>query len=155
MIAVMVILAVILAMAAPDLRTFSRGQQASHAARHLLAMAQHCRLHAVSEGREYRLHVDPESASYWISSYSNGGFVSVADSAGRRYDLPKTVSVAWYENPDSDTTDQSSHLRFMPNGLNQTTTIQVTGQGGETWFVTCASPTEPFRIVKSEEDLER
>ena len=146
LIAVMVIVAVVLAMAAPDLRRFFRAHQAAHVARHLTAMAQYCRSRAVSEGRNYRLHIDPDSSRLQISRYADAGYEPAGDDLGQSYMPPDNVKVAWYEQqPVQD----DNGLQFMPSGLSPVATIEVTGPGGETWFVTCASPTEPFRIVKS------
>ncbi|MDY7010188.1 MAG: prepilin-type N-terminal cleavage/methylation domain-containing protein [Planctomycetota bacterium] len=144
LIAVLVLISTMLAMAAPSLRGFVGGRQTAEAAAQLLSLTKLARSRAAAQGCVYRLNIDTEEKTYWLTRQRAGAFVAIENESGRRFQFPDGMSVR-LELPSQDNT--VSYIQFYPNGRTDEARIELTGQQGEVFEVTCPSATERFRVV--------
>lgn len=144
LIAVMLIVVIMLAMAAPSLSGFYAGRETDHAAGQLIALAQWARAAAVTEARPFRLNVDEKERAFWITAQDGGAFKAPGQSFGQRVDLPAGVEARWIE-PAAAMRD--GFVQFDMTGAAELTTIRLLGRRGVIVDVTCEGPTEPFRAV--------
>ena len=144
LIMVLGLVGVLLAMAAPSLRGFMASRKTADAAAQVLALTQLAGSRAVAQGSVYRLNIDAATGTYWLSAQEGGAFVDLYCEFGRRFQLPEGTRVRvvspWGDAP-------LTYLEFQPNGRTAEATIELTGQQGEFYQVTCDSATEEFRIV--------
>jgi type II secretion system protein H len=144
LIVVLVLISTVLAIAAPSLRGFAHGRQTADAAARILSLTHLARSRAISRGCVHRLNVDAQMGTYWLSMQQGGAFVEIEDDFGREFRLPGGVSVK-VDSPSAD--EPVPYVEFHPDGRCEAATIQLTGGRGEILQVTCASPSERFRIV--------
>jgi len=148
LIVVLVLVSTVLAMAAPSLRGFVGGRQTANAAAQVLSLTKLARSQAVVQGRVYRLNIDTETKTYWLTMQRAGSFVPLGFEHGRRFQFPDGVSVK-LELPLGN--NSASYIQFYPDGRNDEARIELTGQQGEVFEVTCPSATERFRVVSPSE----
>jgi prepilin-type N-terminal cleavage/methylation domain-containing protein len=139
---VLVIIATVMALAAPSLRGFWRGADARDAATQLLSVIQWGRIKAVSDSTIYRLNIDARDGRYWLTMQDGGEFVDVGSDFGQTFTLPAQMRI---ELRDATTTDS---IEFHPNGRSEVATIHLLGpDDGEERRIACPSPAEPFRLL--------
>ena len=148
---VLVIVSLMLAIAAPSLRSFVSGRQTAEAAAQILSLTQLARTQAVSQGCVYRLNIDTEAKIYWLTMQRAGTFVDLDYEHGRRFGFPQDVSVS-LELPITDT--PTSYIQFYPDGRNDQGTITLTGGQEDVFEVTCDSATERFYVTSPKEAIE-
>src|SRR5688572_13025395 len=85
----LVVISVILAMAAPSLRGWSRSTQLKDVAREFIAVTQLARTQAVSTARVHRLMVDTTGGRYWLTVEDGKGFAPYIADLGRPDPLPE------------------------------------------------------------------
>ena len=71
---VLAILAVVLAVTAPEFRFFIAGRNVANAANKLVALARHGRSMSIAEGRTYRLNFDASDGTLWLDAQSGAEF---------------------------------------------------------------------------------
>jgi len=154
LIAVLILISVLLALAAPSLGRFGRARATSDAASHLLALTHLARSQAAAQARIWRLNVDPEEAAYWLTMQQAGVFVSPRRDYGRVFRLPEGVSVMVTGN-ETDTgltalatsgAAQAPCIQFYPDGHSDVATIELSDGQGRVLWVTAPSASERFRI---------
>jgi type II secretion system protein H len=146
LIIVMVIVATLLAAAAPSLRGFYSGRRTANVASQLVAITQFAQQAAVNEGRVYRLNLDPDERTWWLTMQEGSEFVeplhhTIADI----YELPDDIDAIWVDAQGHAL--QQEFTTFYPTGKMQPATIRVIGRMEELIDVTCGSMTESFRAV--------
>jgi type II secretion system protein H len=150
LIIVMVLLAIVLAIAAPSLRGFAAGRRTSDAASQILAMMNLARIQAISEGRRYKLDIDEQERCYQLTKQEGGAFVELGNDHGQIFYLPEGVTFE-IRTPEEGITTERTTIQFYPDGRNDEASIVVTGRTGDVFFVVCRSATEQFEILTERE----
>lgn len=148
---VMLIVGVLLALAAPQMRGFFGQRQTADAATSMLALARWARSDAISSGRTCRLNLDAANGMYWLTVQKAGQFVQPKIDLGRQFHLPEGASLT-LTNESRDASE--SFVEFSPTGRCDVATIAITGKGGESFQVRAASAAETFHIVSGTEDAQ-
>ena len=152
LIAVLVIIALTMAMAAPSLRGFAASQETQETARNMLTLLQLGRMNAISEARVYRLNVHPQERTYWLTAAEGGEFTPPADHTGRRFTLPAGVTVEWIV-PSRGSSE--SYITINPNGTMEPATLRLISRTASAFDLTSTAPAEPFTIQLVEEEISR
>ncbi len=132
---VLVVVAAALAVAAPSLGGWRRGQRLQSAGDEFLAVARHGRALAVANAQVHRLYVDPNNGTYWLMAREGQDFVHLGTGMGRVFALPEGCTIAM------SAANQQLPLEcveFYPTGRMQPAAdVVITGETGETYsFVT-------------------
>lgn len=85
---VLVIIGVVMAMAAPSLRGWSRGSKLRDQADQILALTQYARTQAIADARTYRFNVDANAGRYWLTAQNGTAWTELGNSWGTIYTLP-------------------------------------------------------------------
>ena len=147
LVAVMAILALVVAMAAPAIREFGRGRGGSDCASQILALCRWSRTQSVTEGAVYRLNFDAGSRSYWVTVQRYGVFEDPGQEFGRVFTAPESVVSVECTAAGGQ---EGQYIEFWPTGRTDPATIRITDNRGLITEVACQSPTELFQIVTSE-----
>ena len=145
LIAAMLVIATVLAMAAPSLRGFFAARRTEGAARHLLATTRFARSAAIADGQTYCLLVRPGDDSFQLVVREGGDDRRLATAMGRPNRLPTGVTVSVSGAP---TTGGAAELLFHPTGACTAAAIRIEGRQDDTYLVRCASPTEQFTMQR-------
>src|SRR5687767_1937274 len=86
---VLVVVAAALAVAAPSLGGWRRGQRLQSAGDEFLAVARHGRALAVANAQVHRLYVDANNGTYWLMAQEGQEFVNLGTGMGRVFALPE------------------------------------------------------------------
>jgi prepilin-type N-terminal cleavage/methylation domain-containing protein len=143
LIAVMVLLSLLMAMAAPSLSRFFHGRMHHDAASTMLTMLRLARVKAVADGRAYRFNLDPQRGWCWLTAQEAGAFTELGDDEGKRYELPAGVSAEWVEPLAAV---ESGHITFTPTGEIEPAVIRVKSNEDTELHVRADSPTDSFRV---------
>ena len=138
---VLLILAVLVAMAAPSLRGFLAGRQAADAALNVLSLTRWARTEAISQGHPCRLNI--EGGAYWLTVQQAGAYVAPGSEMGRRFALPEGASAGFLA---ADGQKAPAHVQFYPSGRCDTATIELRDRDGQSLRVICDCATEGFRV---------
>jgi len=145
---VMFLAALVLAMVAPSLSPWARGQRVQDAADQFVAMTRLARTRAVSEGITYRINIDAPSGAYQLMSQANGqDFAAVQSSQGRAFTLPDGMRIELL-SPDG-TASQQPYVDFYPTGRIAAATVVITPDRGNPITIACPSPAEGFVIAQA------
>ena len=148
LIAVMLVIATVLAMAAPSLRGFFASRRTENAARRLLAMTRQARSAAISDGQTYCLRIQTDQGLCDVAVREGGEDHLLDTSMGRSYRLPAGVDM---EVDGTGTTGGQAELLFLPTGTCTAATIRITGRQDDSYTVRCASATELFTMTRDSE----
>src|SRR5688572_22434587 len=91
---VLVVVAAALAVAAPSLGGWRRGQRLQSAGDEFLAVARHGRALAIANAQVHRLYVDPANGTYWLMAADGQQFVNLGTGMGRVFALPEGCTIA-------------------------------------------------------------
>jgi len=141
---VMVIIATVLAMAAPSLRRFFASRETADEAASIVALTQLARSQAVAEGRMYRLNFDLDEMKYWLTAQTEGAFTNLSSEFGRVFLLPEGAEL---KVEVEGSTDDRSYVSFYPSGRTEAATITLTGRQGDSAEISCLSPTERYSVA--------
>ncbi|WP_428937146.1 pilus assembly FimT family protein [Fontivita pretiosa] len=163
---VLVIIATVMAMAAPSLRGFSRGARQRDTAEELLAMTRWARTYATTQGVVCRLNIDTAAGRFWLSEQQpgSGQFTQIGSSFGRVYTAPAGVQIevlpprdallpgrqdaaAMQQTQRIVTAGSTVAIDFYPTGRTRPVRIRLTDEGRYPIEIECASPAELFHIV--------
>ena len=144
LVAVMAILVVVVAMAAPSIREFGRGRGSTDCAAQIVALSRWARTQAITEGAVYRLNFDLPNRSYWVTVERYGYFESPGQEFGRLFTAPESVERLDCTAPQ---TPDGQYVQFWPTGRTDTATISLTDARGEVTRVVCPSATELFHVL--------
>jgi type II secretion system protein H len=140
---VMMVIATVLAMAAPSLRGWHKGSKLKDAAAEFITLTELARTRSVSSTTVHRLMVDAGSGRCFLA-VQNGqqGFEEIRDELSG-FSLPEGYRI--------DMTEPSGARRdsvdFFPTGRTQEARVRITSPEGETADIQCATPTEGFRAL--------
>jgi type II secretion system protein H len=164
---VLVIIATVMAMAAPSLRGFSRGARQRDTAEELLAMTRWARTHATTHGVVCRLNIDTAAGRFWLSEQQpgSGQFTQIGSSFGRVFTAPAGVQIevlpprdallpgrqdaaAIQRMQQTLTAGSTAMIDFYPTGRTRPVRIRLSDEGRYPIEIECASAAELFRIVQ-------
>lgn len=134
LIAVMVLVAVVMAMAAPALQGFTARSQASDAAATLLAAVNLARQRALQDGMPYRINVNTDDNTCNLTRRSGYAFTNITDTWGADIHIERTVTLMW-QSPQRE-----AHITFEPDGSAESRVLRVVGPRGDV-FVIAVDPT--------------
>src|SRR5215207_11446998 len=113
---VLVVIAAALAVAAPSLGGWRRGQRLTTAGDELLAVARHGRALAIAKAQVYRLYVDPAAGRYSLMAQEGQDFVNLGTGMGRMFELPEGCTIAM---SNSGAQMPLEFVEFYPTGRMQ------------------------------------
>lgn len=142
LILVMVIVCTALAMAAPNLRNWNRGQQQRDAADQIVALTRYARTQAVADANTYRLNVDTQTGRYWLTMQDGQQFINLGAEMGREFQVPdgSRLELMSADGPPTTTVD------FYPTGRTQLARLRLTSNTGEVTEIACTAPAEGFVV---------
>jgi Tfp pilus assembly protein FimT len=137
---VLVILTIAMAIAAPSLRNFWKGNRVKDAGEQLAYITRLARTQAISDGAVYRLGVDPNGTGYALYVQQADGFVLIPSN---NFLLPEETRLE-VTKADGSIAD---HIDFFPNGRTEPASIRLSAAGYNDIVLLCPSPTETFSVV--------
>jgi prepilin-type N-terminal cleavage/methylation domain-containing protein len=154
---VMMILAIFLAVAVPQLRGFMSGSAARDAATQVIALAQYARAKAAADSVVYRLSINEATGEYQLTAGSadgTGQFSELGNEFGQMFSLPTGMKVTVQRLNSalpSSTTASLGDIEFRPDGSSDSAVIRLTDAQGIETLIAAPSPTEPFRVSTAQE----
>jgi type II secretory pathway pseudopilin PulG len=137
---VLVLISTALAIAAPSLGGWRRGQRLRDAGEEFLSIARHGRALAVANAQIHRLYIDPASGSYWLMAQEGQQFVELGNSFGRRFALPDGYQLVMTRQEDRTPLE---FVEFYPSGRMQPpASVVITADDGGTYVLESPSPAE-------------
>jgi type II secretion system protein H len=142
---VMVIIAIIIGEAVPNLRGFLIGSRLENAANNLVASCNYARTEAISQGRTYQISVDSNNYDILYEDVTQQKFVSAGTSIAR-HDSLGDIRVSLSRDDQSP----GDHVNFYADGTTEPATFTLVQPNGGTSKIVCLSPSERFHVVKGE-----
>src|SRR5688572_717131 len=128
---VLVVVAAALAVAAPSLGGWRRGQRLQSAGDEFLAVARHGRALAVANAQSHRLYIDSTNGTYWLMAEQGQEFVNLGTGMGRVFSLPEGCSIT-ITNPTGQL--PLDYVTFYPTGrMAPAVNIVITGESGDVY----------------------
>ena len=162
LIMVLVVIAAALAVAAPSLGGWRRGQRLQSAGEEFLSVARHGRALAIANAQVHRLYVDPASGRYWLMAQDGMQFVNLGTSMGRVFELPEGCTIAMTaSNVATNSTNAApgggivtqgplEYVEFYPSGRMQPpASVVITGESGDTYAFETPSAVEGLVVVSA------
>jgi len=144
---VLVVIAAALAIAAPSLGGWRRGQRLNTAGDEFLAAVRHGRALAVGNAQVHRLYVDPANGRYWLMAQEGQEFVALGTGMGRQFAMPEGCTISMSA---STTRTPLEFVEFYPTGRMQPpATVVITGESGDTIVFDTPSAVEGLVLVTS------
>jgi prepilin-type N-terminal cleavage/methylation domain-containing protein len=149
---VLVVVAAALAVAAPSLGGWRRGQRLQSAGDEFLAVARHGRALAVANAQVHRLYVDPANGTYWLMAQQGVEFVNLGTGMGRVFALPEGCAIAMTA---AATTTGAANLplecvEFYPTGrMNPPANVVITGENGDVYAFETPSAVEGLVVASA------
>lgn len=151
LIIVMIIIATLLAAAAPSLRGFYAKQQVTNLAGQIVALCNYAQQAARNEGRIYRFNLDVEQGIYGLTAQEGSEFFEPMHDLGMVFELPAEVRAYWMEM-DLTASDRQ-YVTFYPSGRVEPAAIRLIGRRDQIMDVMCLSATGRFTALTEEESL--
>ncbi len=148
----MMVLAVVMAMVAPQLSNTARGRRTGDTATQLVSLAYYARSQAITEGRSYRLNIQPSDGSYWITMQDGPNFVDPANGWGTINRLPDGVRIAACDFPQHQ---DGVYVEFKPSGRCDPGYIRIIDDNNQAAEIVCESSTELYHILAPGEQTSR
>ena len=144
LIIVMAIIAISLAIVAPNLAGFSKRRITTETATHFVATAHFARSQAIADGCIFRLNLDPAAGRWWLTKDDGtGNFIPDTSGEGPAFSVPDSVR---FESPITPVANES-FIEFQPDGHTDSTTLRFLGPQDELVQVACDSPFDTYHIV--------
>ena len=157
---VLVVIAAALAVAAPSLGGWRRGQRLQSAGEEFLSVARHGRALAVANAQVHRLYVDPANGRYWLMAQDGQDFVNLGTGMGRVFEVPEgcTIRMTASNSAAALTAANGSnapaaqgpleYVEFYPTGRMQPpASVVITGETGDTYTFDTPSVVEGLVVV--------
>jgi type II secretion system protein H len=140
---VLMLITIAMAIAAPSLRNFWKGNRVKDAGDQLSYITRLARTQAISDGAVYRLGIDPNGDGYALYVQQSSGFVLIPSD---NFALPEDAHVEVTKSDGSG----ADHIDFYPNGRTEPAQIRLSAPGYSDIILICPSPTEMFTIASAE-----
>lgn len=142
MVAVLAIMAICLALVAPQLRNWNQGVSLTNAAEQLIDAANFARSQAIVTADTHRLEFDLTSGAYHVSRIQDGATVRSAGEFAQDTQLPTSFKLDLRAGGAG-----ASSVEFYANGRTTPATLRVTTTGGDWIEVGCESAAERFHVL--------
>ena len=136
LILVMVILATVMALAAPKLSNWRKGGALRSSADDFVAATKFARTQAISSGQVCVVAIDKQGGTFNVQQQNGANYVNVDGEFGQ----PMRVL-------DGGSIDGPDTISFYPTGRVQPATVKIIGDNGESVTIACGAPSEDFGIV--------
>lgn len=143
---VLALLAVLMAMVAPSVRGFGRGQRVENAADAVLAATVWSRTEAITTTTPHRLQFEPDGTSFTVTTQVGGLYEPARGRLGILQRLPETVTVICL-GPDGTSMDA---FDFYPTGRVTPGTVTVENEQGDVITLQAVGAADPWRRVEVE-----
>ncbi len=140
---VLVVISAALAIAAPSLGNWGRGQRLRDAGDEFLATARWARAQSIATGRIYRLNVDAREGRYWVTAQEGLEFVPIDADFARENTVPANATLEL----TAAASRPAEFVSFFPNGRTTAAHVTLADDRGAIHIV-CQTPAEGFRILK-------
>jgi type II secretion system protein H len=145
---VMIIMATAVAITAPKLTNWNRGQELRNCADEFITLTRLARTSAITNGMIYRIEFEADAGKYRLKRQEGTQFVAVSGPMGKDFSAPsggmiKLEVVLDLYQPD----DVTECINFYPTGRAQTARVTFSDKAGMTAEVGCDSPAEEFRVL--------
>ena len=148
---VLVVVAAALAVAAPSLGGWRRGQRLQSAGDEFLAVARHGRALAVANAQVHRLYVDPANGTYWLMAQEGQEFVNLGTGMGRVFALPEGCTIAMTAAATTTTGAAQlplEYVDFHPSGrMTPPANVVITGESGDVYAFETPSAVEGLVVA--------
>jgi type II secretory pathway pseudopilin PulG len=148
MVLVLVLLATLLAMAAPAMNRWGRGAKLRDATEQLVAATRWARAQAIVTATPHRLRVDSTGRSYEIVALQDGVATPVAGEFGRPTVLPETLKIE-LTAAAGFTGGPADAIEFSAIGAVTPGTLRVVATWGGVSEITSNAPAEPYRLAST------
>ena len=140
---VLMVLALVLAAAAPSLAGWNRGQRLQNSADRLLSAARWARSEAIATAMPHQLEINASAGIYRVSRREGQEWVPAPGEFGRDMAVPAGLSMELSREDQSMT----PAIDFYPNGRISPATIELSADWGEVIVIASAGAAQPLRIV--------
>src|SRR5688500_8144212 len=140
------VLALVLAAAAPSLGGWNRGQRLQNAADGLLSAARWARSEAIATAMPHQLEINEGAGTYRVSRLEGQDWVPAPGEFGRDKELAAGLSMELTREDDSLT----PAIDFYPNGRISPATIEISADWGEVVTIASAGAAQPLRTVTAD-----
>ena len=140
---VLMVLALVLAAAAPSLAGWNRGQRLQNAASSLLSASRWARSQAIVSAMPHQLEVNADAGTYRVSRLNGQQWEPVPGEFGRDIALPEGLSI------DMRREDETvlPAIDFHPNGRVSPATIELSAEWGEVITIGSTGAAQSLRIL--------
>lgn len=142
---VMGLLALLMAVAAPDLRGWSRNGKLRDATDQMMASIRYARGQAIHDAVTYRLSVDPTGTLVQVQRQEGGLFVAIDDT----YAGPIIMPDGFVVEIDRLDGGLSAVVDFFPDGRTTPARIVLTAPWGRQVVMAAPTAAQPFELVAS------
>ena len=139
----MMIICVVLAVAAPSMRGWSKGQKMRNAAMEFVGMTKLARTQAISTSKVHRIKFDPSMTSYMLTVQDGDQWTTLNSEDGMAQQLPEGMRLEWADNRGQG----RDALDFYPTGRCDAVNLAMRSDAGDALTIECATPTENYRVV--------
>jgi type II secretion system protein H len=143
---VLMVIATVLAMAAPSMRGWHKGSKLKDAAAEFITLTELARTRAVSSTRVHRLTIAAGSGRCFLVVQNGQGFDEIRDELSG-FSLPEGYQISMSDSTGA----RRDSVDFFPTGRTQEARVRITSPEGETADIMCATPTEGFRALAAGE----
>ena len=143
---VLMLMAIVVAAAAPSLRGWNRGQRLDNAAEQFLSAARWARTQAISTAAPHSIEINSAAGSYRVVRTDGGANAPAAGEFGREMILPPNFLIDITRQDESG----ASVIEFFPNGRLTPATIFITSDWGEQVTIASTASAESFRRIRAE-----
>jgi len=144
LVGVLVIIALLTGMVAPSLRGFAASRRVNESAAQIVALMRHARDMSINEGMVYRFNLDTQVGHYWLTQQDGVTYEELNKSFGQIFSLPHDVTAQWIH--DNRSASALEHVSFYPTGRIEPATLRLNGVRSKVAIVSCATPTEMYRV---------
>lgn len=155
LIVVLMLISITLAIAAPSMRGWGRGQKLKDAATEFLAATGNARARAVAEAKPFAVEIKTADNTYSVKSVEPGGERKpVPGDFGQDTALPQDFTIKLTTGgatagPDSSVAAGEAILLFFPDARCTPATVEIASPTGDVMQLASQSPAEPFRKVET------
>ncbi|HVS72940.1 MAG TPA: GspH/FimT family pseudopilin [Phycisphaerae bacterium] len=149
LVVVMFVMALVAAIAAPNLKGFISGRRAPDFASQVMALAHYAHSQAISQGRMYQLNIDARTGEVTVTAEDDAGAQQpLQTSLANTLVIPQGSGGIRIESdlPVADGGAQAA--RFYPTGRCDPGTIKLTDERGISYTITCESPSDSYHLVE-------
>ena len=133
----MVILATVMALAAPKLQSWRQGGKLRNSADEFVAATRFARTRAVSNGSVCVVQIDKQGGTFTVKQQNGQSYANIDGEFGQ----PTSIVEGGTIDATVDT------IAFYPTGRVQPASVKITASDGESVTIACGAPSEDFAIA--------